>query len=397
VATRASRGRALAVGFVLAAIAPLAGCGGGGSNGPVTLTVYVSAPLHGERQAEGQAIVNGAKLALSGEGGRVGALRIRAVYFDDTGGGPRWSPAAAAANARRAAEDSSAIGFIGDLDSGATRFSLPITNQAEMAQISPGSTAVDLTREEGGADPDQYRPSGKQTFARVVPDDDVQARAAALLAKQLGARRVAVVTDGSQYGRTIDAAFSETAFSLGLDARAAGRAAPGGGLRVRRVPSADEVYFAGTPSAAASEAMRTAAPGADAVIAPDPFLPENNNVCLDLFKPTYVSSSFRDPSRLPVRARGFLRSYRARFGATPPAAAYGYESMALLLDSIRRAGGGGDNRDDVIDALLSTHDRRSILGEYSIDDDGDTTLDRITIYDLGACPVAVRREIGAPR
>jgi branched-chain amino acid transport system substrate-binding protein len=399
VAGRASRARVLAVGLVLAAIAPLAGCGGGGggSNGPVTLTVYVSVPLHGERQAEGRAIVNGAKLALAEQDGKVGDLRIRAVYLDDTAGGPRWSPAAAAADARRAAEDSSAIGYIGELDSGATRFSLPITNQAEIAQISPGATAVDLTRDEGGADPDQYRPSGKQTFARVVPADDVQARAAALLAKQLAARRVAVVTDGSEYGRTIDAAFSETAVGLGLDARAAGRAAPVGGVRVREVPSADAMYFAGTPSAAASAAIPSAAPDADEVILPDPFLPESFHICGDLLKTTYVSSSFRDPSRLPARARGFLRSYRARYGAPAPAAAYGYEAMALLLDSIRRAGGGGDNRDDVIDALLSTRDRRSILGEYSIDGAGDTTLDLITIYDLGACPVAVSREVRAPR
>ena len=395
----ARRARLLLGSLAVAVLALTSGCGGGGggSNGPATLTVYVSVPLHGERQPEGRAIVNGVKLALAEQGGRVGDLRIRTVYLDDTGGGPRWSPAAAAADARRAAEDSSTIGYIGELDSGATRFSLPITNQAEIAQISPGSTAVDLTREEGGVDPDQYRPSGKQTFARIVPDDDVQARAAALLAKRLGARRVAVVTDGSQFGRTIDAAFSETANSLGLDARAAGRAAPGGGGRVRRVPSAEAVYFAGTPSDAASDAMRTAAPGADEVIAPDPFLPENGNVCLDLFKPTYVSSSFRDPSRLPVSARGFLGAYRARYGAPPPAASYGYEAMALLLDSIRRAGSGGEDRDDVIDALLSTRDRQSILGEYSIDPDGDTTLDLITIYDLGACPVAVDREIRAPR
>ena len=46
--------------------------------------------------------------------------------------------AAAGAIARRAVEDASAVGFIGDLDSGATRISLPITNQADLIQVSPG-------------------------------------------------------------------------------------------------------------------------------------------------------------------------------------------------------------------------------------------------------------------
>ena len=104
---------------------------------------------------------------------------MRARFLDDTGGGSRWSPVASAANARRAAEDSTAIGFIGDLDSGATRVSLPITNQAEIPQVSPGSTALDLTGE-------RYRPSGDQTFARVVPDASVLGRVVGVLASRLG-------------------------------------------------------------------------------------------------------------------------------------------------------------------------------------------------------------------
>jgi branched-chain amino acid transport system substrate-binding protein len=54
--------------------------------------------------------------------------------------------------------------------------------------------------------------------------------------------------------------------------------------------------------------------------------------------------------------------------------------MALVLDSIRRAGGSGDDRDSVIDAFFDTVNRRSVLGTYSIDDVGDTTLDRLAGY-----------------
>ena len=99
------------------------GCGSsssGGKAGGETLTVYVSAPLHGEREAAGRAIVDGAKLALADAGGRVGDLKVKAVYLDDTRDG-RWSLAQTAANARSAAEDVTSIGYIGDLDSGATR------------------------------------------------------------------------------------------------------------------------------------------------------------------------------------------------------------------------------------------------------------------------------------
>jgi branched-chain amino acid transport system substrate-binding protein len=56
--------------------------------------------------------------------------------------------------------------------------------------------------------------------------------------------------------------------------------------------------------------------------------------------------------------------------------------MAVVLDSIERAGDQGDNRDEVVDAFFDTRDRDSILGGYSIDEVGDTTLDRLAGYRL---------------
>ena len=358
-------------------VASAAGGCGGGDGGPATLTVYVSAPLHGARAAEGRAIVDGAKLALAGRD-RVGELRIRAVYLDDTGGGARWSPVAPAANARRAAEDSSTIGYIGDVDSGATRVSLPITNQAEIAQISPASTAVDLTREAyGGVDPDDYRPSGDQTFARVVPADDVQARAAARLAKDLGPEGVAVTAEDSPYGRVLSDAFRGAAAGLGVPLRSEGRS--------------ELVYYAG------SDAAQLAALRARQRLVSDALLDASLAACAELGGATYVTSPFRDPSALPPEAAPFLRSYRSRFGQPLPAAAYGYEAMSLLLDAIRRAGDHGDDRGSVIDEVLATHDRRSVVGDYSIDGDGDTTLDSLAVDVVRDCRRSFDRELKAPQ
>ena len=54
--------------------------------------------------------------------------------------------------------------------------------------------------------------------------------------------------------------------------------------------------------------------------------------------------------------------------------------MAVVLDSIGRADDPLD-RGSVIDAFFATTDRDSILGSYSIDDVGDTTLDRVGAYE----------------
>jgi branched-chain amino acid transport system substrate-binding protein len=84
---------------------------------------------------------------------------------------------------------------------------------------------------------------------------------------------------------------------------------------------------------------------------------------------------------LPASGQRFLRAFRQRYHRTPGRyAAYGYEAMAVVLDSVRRAGDSGDDRDSVVSAFFETTDRDSILGRYSIDDVGNTTLTRLAGY-----------------
>jgi hypothetical protein len=61
--------------------------------------------------------------------------------------------------------------------------------------------------------------------------------------------------------------------------------------------------------------------------------------------------------------------------------------MAVILDSIERASDPTD-RGAVVDAFFETADRDSVLGRYSIDEVGDTTLERLSGY---------RIERGRPR
>ena len=79
-----------------------------------------------------------------------------------------------------------------------------------------------------------------------------------------------------------------------------------------------------------------------------------------------------------------MRRYRDEYGRPPdPYAAYGYEAMAVVIDSIERAGEPVD-RSAAIDAFFDTVDRRSVLGTYSIDEVGNTTLDRMAGYRVRA-------------
>jgi branched-chain amino acid transport system substrate-binding protein len=377
---------------LLALAVALAGAGcstpGSGIQPGEHVTVYVSMPLRGPEALEGRDVIGGAKLALADARGKVGELDVRAVYLDDTAGHgarARWSQAIAAANARRASEDSTAIAYVGDFDSGATRGSLPITNQARILQVSPASAAIDLVQPFLGAGdqlPEDVQPTGERTFGRVIPSDQAQAEAAAAWAKRLGARSVAELSDGSRFGDTMVTAFRQAA----------------GGLPRAQPQRAELLYYGGTAAHVPAAVKRDASPCArqtlvasDAMIGAPIFLHVPTGVFNCPLIPAgeaaprgvLMTSAAEDPTQLPAAGQRFVRVFRGSYGRDPDRyAAYGYEAVAVVLDSIRRAGDGGDDRDSVIGAFFDTRDRHSVLGTYSIDDVGDTTLNALAGYRL---------------
>jgi branched-chain amino acid transport system substrate-binding protein len=381
---RGALARLLRLQALLAVAVLLASCGtggGGDANGP--LTVYVSVPLRGEQATQGRAIANGARLALADADGMAGEAEVGLEVLSDAGPGG-WSSAKAGDNARAAAQDTSAIAYIGDFASGATRTSLPITNQASLPQVSPASTAVDLTRVGPESDevPEAVQPTGERTFLRVIPDDVVQAEAAAVYARDLGARRVAVVSDGSEFGDLVSSEFTEEAPAEGLSVVAEEtlrRSAQVLSL-LERGPlcGADLVFLAGEsprllPPLPVDLVCRWTLLATDALL--ETFDPRFN------FPPPHFTGSAQAPEQLPASGQEFDDAYRMEYGrASDPYAAYGYEAMALVLDAIERAGGEGEDRSAVLDELLATSDRDSILGTYSIESTGDTTLDAIAGY-----------------
>jgi branched-chain amino acid transport system substrate-binding protein len=347
--------------LLVAASAPVAGCSSGSDDveGPTRLTVYVSVPLRGPTGADGSDAADGARLALADAGGRVGDAEVRAVVLDDTAGGA-WSAARAAANARRATEDSTSIAYLGDFESGATRASLPVTNNAQLLQVSPASSADDLVAPFAGSDEvPEVQASGERTFGRVLPSDAAQAAAAAAWVDRLGIGRVATASDGSEFGDSLVASFREALRRTAIDRRAG------------------TVYYGGLPG---GEPRASRLIVSDAELVPGVSEPPG----------TLATSAALDPSQLPPAGGEFAAAFEAEYERPPGRyAAYGYEAMAVVLDAIGRASEPTD-REDVIDAFLATADRDSVIGSYSITDTGETTLDRMTGFefeDRGPRPV----------
>lgn len=194
---------------VLAATAllvlPGCGTGSGSDDEPDLVTVYASLPLSGDRAAEARAVRSGIADAYAKAGGRAGETLVEVVYLDDTEDGS-WSPVVTAENARRAAEDSSTIAFIGDVDDGATRTSLPITNEADILQISPLSQAPDLTGfVSSRLNADLYQPSGEETYVGLYPREaEAEPCDRALGYEAMRLALVAIADAGSDRGGVVE-------------------------------------------------------------------------------------------------------------------------------------------------------------------------------------------------
>jgi branched-chain amino acid transport system substrate-binding protein len=234
---------------------------------------------------------------------------------------------------------------------------------------------VDLAQPYLGAGdqvPGRVQPTGERTFGRVIPSDEAQARAGAVWAKRLHSSGVMVVRGGSRYDDVIAAAFREEATALGVRMAGSGEELPD--------MSTFDLAYAAVESSDRPGVL-SAVPrvmGTDALLMPSiPARLDTGRMPREVL----LTSAAQGPSQLPASGQRFLHAFRQRYHREPGRyAAYGYEAMAVVLDSINRAGDSGGDRDAVIDAFFDTSDRSSILGTYSIDDVGNTTLNRLAGY-----------------
>ena len=395
----------VAVAAIIAAFAA-SGCGGNDddrdqTNPTGSLTIYSSMPLRGADGDEGRDIVNGQKLALAEAGGIVNGFRVKFVSLDSSEGpAAPWEPGAVAGNARRAVQDRSTIAYLGDFASGASAISAPITNAAGILQVSPASTYAGLTRSDGGdkGEPEKYSPSGKLTFARVIPNDVVQATALVDLMKARRIPSVYLLHDRSHYGSVLAREVARLARAAGIEVLpAGGPEAVDLGRDPERTASevqasgADAMLLATSSSPPASTA--TGAPalwravhrlGAGLQLIGSSALatPEFAATIGPAAQSTFVVSPILPLSRYPEAARDFAGRYRKQFGRSPAGtyAIYGYESLKAVLAAIGAARADGNEREKVIERFFALRDRRSVLGTYAIDRRGDTSLSDYGAY-----------------
>jgi branched-chain amino acid transport system substrate-binding protein len=355
-------------------------------NGSDTLTIYSSLPLQGPDRARARDMVDAIKLALQEAGGKIGPFALTYVPLDSaTPEAGTWTADKVLDNARRAIRDLNAIAYIGERDSAATALSLPLTNEGHILQVSPSSTYDGLTRtSRRQGEPDRFYPSGERTFARVVPADHVQASALVKYMKAAGVRSIALLADREIYGGGIADAVQKAARRQGIEVFDRGRidASRGdlaGAARKVAETGADAFLFAGTTDTGAARIFSAVAAAersmllfGPAAVADQAFL---DGLPAAVQGRMRVTTSALPPRLLPRSARTFRDRFRTTLGREPaPEALQAYEACSAVLHAIQAAGTRGNSRQAVTDAFLTIRNRDSVLGRYSIDRFGDTSL-----------------------
>jgi branched-chain amino acid transport system substrate-binding protein len=401
--TVASGGLAVALAVGVAACGGGGGGGGGGSSsgssGGKTLDVYSSLPLQGASRAQTAALVNGMRLSLKQHNNKAGNFTIKYTSLDDsTAQAGEWTPEQTTANARKVAQDQNAAAYLGEFNSGASAVSIPILNTAGVPQISPANTAVGLTTNDPGAapgEPQKYYPTQKRTYARIVPKDTIQGAALVTLMKQDGCKKVELTNDKEVYGAGLAKNIQLAAKSQGLTIASNDpidkNAANYRPLALKAKSAGDDCFvFAGITANNAVQLFKDMA-----AALPSAKLYGPDGICEQGFTdpakggiPASIAPRFQctvatlAPDQYPPSGKQFFTQYsQAYHDKHPdPYAIYGYEAMNLALDAIKRSGTG--TRPDILKALYSTKDRQSVLGTYSIDQNGDTTLTDYGVYKI---------------
>jgi len=258
---------------------------------------------------------------------------------------------------------------------------------------------VGLTTNKPGSEagePDKYYPSGNRTYARVVPTDIIQGAALANAAKGDGCKSIMIWNSKTTYStglaRNLQMSAPKSGLkvegNVGIDPKAANYRSQAASIK------SDCFVFTGEIESNGVQAVKdvgTAHPtiklyGGDGVVlndfaAPKTGLPANIG---NRFKGTIATLDPCCPDN--PAARQFIANYQSTYHTKPdPYAIYGYESMALLLSAVKRdadANGGNVSRQGTYKQLLNTKNRQSVLGTYSIDANGDTTLTDYGLYKI---------------
>jgi branched-chain amino acid transport system substrate-binding protein len=251
---------------------------------------------------------------------------------------------------------------------------IPILNRAPngpIGMISPANTYVGLTHPGPGTaagEPGKYYPTGKRNYIRIVAADDFQGAADGLLAKNvLHAKSIFILNDKEAYG-------------LGVATNLRNAVQKLGGVKVAG-------FTAWDPKASSYEALATKiqSSGAKAVFLGGLICENGGKLIKDLRATlgngvTIMAPDGFTPISADVQGAGAAAEGMTVSVAGLPNAQLKGTGKAFVKAFHKAFAKSDGSRASVAANLLKTKITNGILGSFSINHNGDTTSNPVTIY-----------------
>ena len=328
-----------------------------GSGSPKYL-IASDLPLQGSGRTQTVEMTKAIQFILNGAGWKAGPYTIGYQSCDDaTAQAAKWDSAKCSTNANAYSRDRDVIGVVGTFNSGCAAIEIPILNRApngSVAIISPANTAVGLTSNKPGSNPGEpgkYYPTGKRNYARVVAHDVYQGAADALLAKQLGIKKIYLLNDKEVYGLGVAVNTRNSLKALGIsiagfeafDPKASSYEALASKIKDK---GANAVFVGGLICENGGKLIKDlrAVLGAGVkIILPDGFSPISSTIkdAGAAANGVFVSVAGLPNSQLKGQGKAFLAAFqKANKGKSPdPYSVYAAQSTVVLLSAIAKSNG----------------------------------------------------------
>jgi len=376
---------------------PSSSCGKlqyGGSGSPQYI-IASDLPLQGANRALTTEMNKAIAYLLDQQGWKAGKYSVGFQACDDsTAQKGSWDSSKCTTNANNYARDSSVVGVIGTFNSGCAKLEIPINNRAPkgpLAMISPSNTYPGLTVSGPGTapgEPNVYYPTGKRNYARVVWTDQFQGAADGLFAKQhMKLKSVFILTDKETYGQGIATLFQRAAKKLGIQVKGFQGWDPNATsyeslANAVKSSKAQGVFLGGIVCLNGGKVikdLRAVLGSGFPILLPDGFTPfsATGSTSGNASDGAYISYPGIPVQSLKGEGEKFVKGFaKANGGKLPdPYTAYAAQAAQVLLTAISKSNG---SRSDVAAKLFNLNVTNGILGNFSINKNGDTTLGAVS-------------------